>query len=436
MLSHTLDALSILPLTSSHLSSHPSLLSTLTSLRSHTDESISQSADDLLTTLDRQRREGNDREEKDVDDANDQSRFRSIKIDKSTADVGGHGGEAAVKGEGGVGDVKVVAFDEGGLSPPRSPSEEKVQVKAEKGKQAQMEAMVDEGSAVLMGGGMVLGKRKRKGLSVSWQQEDRLESVRLFFKEEPIVKREKKISAGDARDGFAFSQSALPSTPLTPTLDWYTPAKLTLPPLLHTQLQSRGHLSTEKQTQLQRERSTLRSVYIPGQELPHNPTESPESLSSSAAASDAEVAVIPWEVAKYAPASEAAPAESRPSGAEFSSKTVELLSKLSSLALLIPSASAAPAVPAPQYPRRSSCHLLLVLLFVLAAVEPILRSGGLFCRSSLFLYRSSLLRWLCAAASSRCLSASAIACSFPSPCPCEQWLRSFIGHVQAAESVG
>ena len=352
VLSHTLDALSVLPLTSSHLSSHPSLLSTLTSLRTHSDESISQSADDLLATLERQRREGNDKEEKDVDDAGDQSKFRSIKIDKSTADVhseAGHKEEAAAPVK-----LQLVAFDES-LSPPRSPSEEaKAQVSAEMGKQAAMEAMADEGSAVSSGVG--LGKRKRKGLSVSWQEEDRLESVRLFFKEEPIVKREKKSIAGDARDGFAFSLShpMLPSTPLTPTLDWYPPPKLSLPPLLQTQLQSRGHLSTEKQTQLQREKGVLRSVYIPGQELPPNPAESPESLNSPAV-NDADVPIIPFEVAKYTPPPEAVSlAESKPSGAEFSHKTHEILSKLSqltSLASLLPSSSTSTVpVSTPQYP--------------------------------------------------------------------------------------
>ena len=318
VLSHTLDALSVLPLTSSHLSSHPSLLSTLTTLRSHTDETISQSADDLLATLERQRREGNDKEEKDIDPTDEGSRFRSIKIDKSTADA--HIDSNAPKDE--VQQPKVIAFEEA-VSPPQSPPQS-----------PPSQDVGDRADAVKAEEGMGVGrKRKRKGLSVTWQTEERLEDVRLFFKEEPIVKRDvKRQMTVDSRDS-RVQPPLLSTTPLTPTLDWYPPPRLQLAPLLQTQLQARGSQSTEKEKQKEREKGVLRSVYIPNQE-PANPTESPESLATPSV-DDSQVSVIPFDVPKYAaPEAAAMSGDSKPSGAEFSNRTVELLSKLSSLSSL------------------------------------------------------------------------------------------------------
>ena len=336
VLSHTLDALSILPLTSSHLESHPSLLSTLTALRSHADESISQSADDLLATLERQRREGNDKEEEDV--ADDAGTFRRIKIDKSTAE--GH----SEPHRDDVAPVKQIAFEEA-ISPPASPDEGGAEVvQADKERQAAMEREAEGVTASAVPAAVGLGKkRKRAGLCVSWAEEDALESVRLFFKEEPIVKREKKKSATfDASDAL-FAPPSLPSTPLTPTLDWYPPPKLTLPPLIQTQLAARGQQSTERPVQRDREKSVLRVVYIPGHELPLNPSDSPEVLNPPVIG-DEGVVIIPFDPPKWtAPESSASSRDNRPPGSDSSMKTVtvELLSKLSSLASLLTPGTAA-----------------------------------------------------------------------------------------------
>ena len=344
VISHTLDALSILPLTSAHLSSHPTLLSTLTTLRSHSDESISQSADDLLTTLDRQRREGNDKEEKDIDPTDEDSKFRMIKIDKSTAEghLEGHSQDAPQE------EKKVVGF-EGTVSPPPSPPRsppEDVKMTVDQS----MELKREEVSSYA-GLGVGLGKkRKRKGLSVQWAEEEKLEDVRLFYKEEPIVKRDQtKQMTVDSRDSRVLPPLQS-TTPLTPTIDWYTPPRLILSPLLQTQLQARGQQSTEKVAQREREKSVLRSVFIPNQELPPNPSESPESLMPPPV-DDSQVPVIPFDAPKpAAPESHAGGVESKPSGAEFSIKTVEILSKLSQLSslasLIAPPASASPPATA------------------------------------------------------------------------------------------
>ena len=274
------------------------------------------------------------------------SKFRSIKIDKTTADTHAAAFDSA---EGVAEAVKVVAFEQ------QAEEEQDIsadmgreRVKAEKGLQVAMAGKMEAESVAAAAVGSVSRKRKRTGLTVRWAEDDKLQSYKYFLKEEPIVKREKKRHADDgAADGSRGGagrpgQSMQESKPLTASLDWYCPARFTLPPLLQAQQQDRGRLSSEKQTQREREKTTLRAVYMPGQETMQQPVDGGDKLEPS----DVGVAIIPFELPRQAPAAPS-PAETKTSGADLSNQTAELLSKLTSLASLInaPSSSSSAAIP-------------------------------------------------------------------------------------------
>ena len=232
----TLDALSILPLAST-TASYPTekLQSRLRALTEHANQSVRQAAEELSNSLRLQaeddKRTAEEEEEEAAEGASSESKFHLIKIDKSTTEphehavVNGHTVELPSPD---AADKQAVSFDAAPPSPPLSPvaksEAELTAVSEDKEKQRSMAEKIEAEEESKVIGEPSSEERpsnkKRKRLSVRWVEDEKLEDVKLFFKDELIARKEKKAAAAEV----AEDKSAI---------DWYTPPPLTAPPSQH-----------------------------------------------------------------------------------------------------------------------------------------------------------------------------------------------------------
>ena len=232
----TLDALSILPLAST-TASYPTeeLQSRLRALTAHANQSVGQAAEELSSALrqaEDDKRTAEEEEEEAAEGASSESKFHFIKIDKTTTEphehavVHGHTVELASPD---ADDKQAVSFDAAPPSPPLSPAAkseaELAAVSDDKEKQRSMAEKIEADAESKADGEAASEERpsnkKRKRLSVRWVEDEKLEDVKLFFKDELIARKEKKAAAAEVVE----DKSAI---------DWYTPPPLAAPSSLQT----------------------------------------------------------------------------------------------------------------------------------------------------------------------------------------------------------
>ena len=374
VIEQTLVALSILPLASTP-ASYPAdkLQHILCDLLQHPNESVRQAADELLSSLalqaeDEKRHDEEDEEDEAAAGRGGESKFHLIKIDKTTAEHHEHGTVNGSKLEVGSTedeDKQAIVFDTP-LSPPLSPdSKAEADVHAVSEDKQKQRSMADRIEAVDEQQGKAevddeasteqRASKKRKRLSVRWVEDERLEDVRLFFKDELIVKKDKKkATVAETQEDKS-------------TIDWYTPPPLTALPSQSQQAVNVVPVSNE-------ERAGKRQAAFPGfkpsgsesgvtVDLLSSLTSLATMLSSSASASSS----TPSSAGVSSAPSSFAPAPATVS-APPSSNLSALLSNLSALstsnvAPVVPSSypsAAAPVNPAPA-PGGGASRLLSLL---------------------------------------------------------------------------
>jgi len=356
---HALEALATLPLTQAHLIAHPQLLERLDALRSHSDESISQLADDTYSSYSHKLSSSaltgdlEDEAEAEVEAAgalenSSTSKFHLIKIDKSSADMHEH--QLAIHANtederdlkplvfanavSEVGDVSVddVLVNEENKQKQLNDKIEAIKIDSDTKNEsnnntetnndninidsnnATNDSMIDSSASSSPSSS---AKKKKPRRSVTWVEDSAIEKIKLFFKDEPIIKL--PAIKTQAELNKERTKTLANSIPLKPSIEWSTPEKLNLPAASQAIYQSRGKDSKEKEIQAEREKKSLKTFYQP-HELPPNPAEAEISTELP----PPEIPIIPFH-----PITQTTPQQPPAQGKG------DLLSQLSSLASMI-----------------------------------------------------------------------------------------------------